>query len=481
MKYSFKRLFIPGIIFSTALLAGCGTGKQVTYTRPDFQMPDSFATTIRPVASEQLTRAYLFTDTLLVTLIDRAVRQNTDLLVALHRIDAMKAQLLSRQGQLAPTVGAEVGASAQRYGDYTMEGVGNFDTNLSGNIKSNQKAPVPITPNYFVGLRSSWEVDIWGKLKKQERSAYMTLLASEEGRRFAVTSVVAEIAERYYTLLSLDAKLDIIRSNILLQDSVVSISRIQKEAGRTTELGVQQFAAQALRTRTMAVEIENEQARIENEIRFLAGDFPGTIPRAGVFADIHSQVVLPALPAALVLQRPDVKEAELLLQAKGYDVAAAKAELMPSLQLNSFLGLNAFSGAMLFNPGSVAYGVIGGLTAPLVNRRAIKGAIGRTEAEQQQALQNYRKTVLQAFGETQTWLRTLEQMQKMYALNQQETKVLSGAINISNELYKAGYASYLEVMTAQKTALEAELNLVDTKKRMFGSLVALYRASGGGW
>ncbi|NCI46409.1 TolC family protein [Sediminibacterium soli] len=474
-----NRIIVAAI--AAAVLFGCKAIQPAAYTKPALAVPDSFQTSGPVHSGERITKQLVFTDTLLVALINTAIAQNPDILIAMQRIEAMRGQLAARKGAMAPVVGADISASAQRYGDYTMEGVGNFDTNLSGNIKASQKAPVPVTPNYFTGLRSSWEIDLWGKLKQQKRSAYLQLLASEQGKKFVITSLVSEIAGRYYALQALDAKLAIIQSNIALQDSVVSISQVQKEAGRTTELGVQQFKAQALRTRSMTAEIAAERIRIENELAYLMGGYPQKIQPQPVAPEMRMVTRLSGAPQDLIDLRPDVAEAELLLQAKGADLVAARAEMLPSLNLGAFLGFNAFSGALLFQTGSVAYGLAGGLTAPLLNKRAIKGQITRTEAEKQQALQQYRKTVLLAFGEIQTSLQTIEQLEKMYALNKQETTVLSGAINISNELYKAGYASYLEVITAQKTALEAELNLIETQKRMYGSLIGLYRAVGGGW
>lgn len=478
---SYSRYFsLLTVVTVCSIAIGCKT-VQTPYTRPALQVPDSFRTSTSLPKTDIPVKQRLFRDSLLVKLIDKAVKQNPDMLIAWQRVEIMRSQFQMRQGAMLPQAYADATVSAQRYGDYTMEGVGNFDTNLSGNIKPDQKTPVPVTPNYFLGLRSSWEIDIWGKLKQQKQAAYLQLLASEQGRKLVITTLVSELAGRYYALLALDAKLAIIRSNMALQDSVVEISQVQKEAGRTTELGVQQFRAQALRTKTMAAETESEQARIENEICYLMGDYPHRIERDTAFAEISPGIAFPATPAGLIAQRPDVAEAELLLQSSGASLDAARAELLPSLNLGGFLGFNAFTASLLFQPGSAVYGLAGGLTAPLFNRKAIKGNITRVAAEKQQAYQQYRKTVLNAFGEIQTSVRTIEQVQKMYALNREETEVLSDAISISNELYKAGYASYLEVITAQKTALEAELNLVETRNRMYASLVALYRAMGGGW
>jgi outer membrane protein, multidrug efflux system len=477
-RVTYRRL-LPVLFLLAA--ASCKTplpaGKQSSLV-----LPQQFTAAKDTAGAQAISKALVFPDTALVQLIDVAVKQNPDVLIAVQRIEAARSYLRLRKGALFPTVSVSAEASGTKYGDYTMEGVGNYDTNLSGNIDENQNAPVPFTPGYFLGLRSSWEIDLWGKLRQQKKSAYKTMLATEQGKNLVITTLVAEVASRYYELKALDAELEIIKRNVVLQDSAVQIAVVQKAAGRSTELGVQQFKAQLIRTRSLQLRTEQEIFRAEHELNFLAGRFPQAVPRsAGFLQDSLPHGYLPGLPSAVLERRPDLQQAALELEASGADVAAAKAALLPSLSIAPFVGYNAFNSALLFNPGSLAYGVAGGLVGPLLNRSALKGSILRAEAEKKQALHRYEKAVLGAFRELDVTLSNIDKLEQVFFLNMEEAGMLADAVVTSNELYRAGYASYLEVITAQRNALEAAINAIETRKNSYYALINLYRAAGGGW
>jgi len=475
---SYKHIaIIPAFLF---LVAACKTTAPVAQ-RSGLELPGHFSTP-QDSNAQALNKALLFTDEHLVGLVNTAVQQNRDVLVALQRIEVSRAYLKARKGALFPSVEATATASGTRYGDYTMEGVGNYDTNLSGNIEEDQKAPVPFTPNYFLGLRSNWEIDLWGKLRNQKRSAYLNMLASEQGRNLVITTLVADIASRYYELKALDASLEIIRRNIALQDTAVQIALVQKAAGRTTELGVQQFRAQLIHSRSQELKLQQEIVRVEYELNCLAGRFPQPVLRSKGFLEAELPAIrLNGIPELVLAKRPDLRQAELELKASGADATAARAALLPALTLSPFAGYNSFNSALLFHPGSLAFGVLGGLTGPLLNRSALKGEVLKTEALQCQALYHYEQKVLDAFREIETLLNNIMQLEKVFALNLEEAQVLSEAVTTSNELYKVGYASYLEVITAQRNAIDASINAVETRKNRYYAIINLYRATGGGW
>ncbi len=478
-----KQVQLLTMFLAITFAVSCKTADTVTSAVPGGQdMPAAFVSKTVAQADNTVSRSKIFVDTNLVQLIDVAVKQNPDVWIAMQRIEAARSFFRIRKGAILPTVEAAANASAQRYGDYTMEGVGNFDTNLSGNISEDQKVPLPMVPYYFLGLRSNWEIDLWGKLKNQKQAAYMRLLGTQQARNLVITTLVAEVSFRYYELQALDEEVAILKKNIELQDSAVRIAEVQKEAGRTTSLGIQQFQAQLLRTKSLLVQAEQDIARTENELSYLLGRYPQRIPRSKHFLQqrLPEQIAV-GLPYDVLNRRPDVLQAEAELKATKADVAAAKAAFLPALTISPFLGYNAFNSSLLFNPGSIVYGIIGGATAPLLNRSALKGNFNRTGAEQQEAYHNYNKTVIGAFQEVQTTISNMESLRRIYDLNQREVQVLSEATSTSNELFKVGYASYLDVITAQRNALEAEINQVETKKKLFMSLITLYRSSGGGW
>ena len=423
-----------------------------------------------------------FQDAALVGLIDTALRQNLDLRVAMQRVEVARAELLERRGALFPTVTATGSAGADHYGKYTMTGVGNFDTNLSQNIEGRQRVPTSLTPDFFAGLRSSWEIDLWGKLRSRRKAAYNRLLASEQGRNLVITNVVAEVARSYYELLKLDNQLAVLRRNIALQRKALELTRIQKEAGRATELAVQQFEAQSLRTESLAFETSQRITETENSLNQLLGRYPRPIGRGPALP----QQALPArlgagVPATALLHRPDVRQAELELQATHADISAARAAFLPSLTLTPYVGFNSFTSSLLFSPSSVVYGALAGLSGPILNRAVVRADYRRAVAGNLESYYDYQKTLQTGFVEVVNGLKGLDNFRAAATLRQREVDVLTLGVSTANDLYLAGYASYLEVITAQRSVLEAELNLAEARQAQLLQSVNLYRALGGGW
>ena len=195
-----------------------------------------------------------------------------------------------------------------------------------------------------------------------------------------------------------------------------------------------------------------------------------------------SELLRVGVPSDVLRFRTDIQQAEQELQAAGADLKAARKALFPSLVINSQLGWQAFNAAFLFNtPASLTYNLFGGLTAPLLNRRRLKSMVLRTSAEQRRAVVNYEKTLSNAFREVITAIQKLENMRLAFDRKNREADLLMRAVNTSNELFRVGRAGYLEVITAQKNALAAQIELTELRKRYGLSLVELYRALGGGW
>jgi multidrug efflux system outer membrane protein len=422
-----------------------------------------------------------FADKNLVALIDTAIRNNPDLKIAIQRIEMNRSSILIAQGALLPTVSGEVAGGGRKFGDYTMDGVGNYDTNFSENLNNDRKLPSPLMPDYFVGLRSAWEIDIWGKLKAQKKSAYNRFLASEKARQAITTGLIAQVATSYYELLALDSELDIIQKNIVLQQSAVETVKIQKEGGRANELGVQQLTAQLLNTQSLEYEVRQRIVATENSLNSLLGRFPAEIVRDTALVQVLPESIQAGIPSQMLKRRPDIQQAQLDLQANYSDQQAAQLAFLPSLNITAFLGFNAFKTNLLFSTGSVAYSALGGLTAPLINRKALKANQKRAEAASLEALYAYNKSVLTAFQEVSTSLKKLENTKKINGFKQQEVLTLQQAVATSKDLFMTGYASYLEVIAAQRSVLEAELNLTNVKKEQLLALIELYRSLGGGW
>lgn len=477
------KLSIYGFLMS-GLLAGfssCVVQKQQSEQKM-LAIPQKYPGIADTTAIGKISFRSFFKDTMLMKLIDTAIVNNLDLKSAMQRIMIARANLLFQKGLRLPSLDGFVSASVDKYGKYTMTGVGNFDTNLSQNIDKDQKVTNPVQDYYF-GLKSSWEIDLWGKLKARKTSAQAQLLATEKGRQWVITQLVAQVASYYYELLALDNRLEILNRNVNLQEKAVEIVQAQMEGGRANALAVQQFTAQLLHTRSLQYETLIEVTRLENEMNLLMGRLAETpIPRGwSILEQPVSGQITEGIPADLLINRPDIQQAEWQLAATKADVEVARKSFYPSLVLTPYFAFNAFKFPLLFNGSSIAYGLLGGLTQPIFNRYQLKTDFAVANAQQEIAYNEYKLSFLSAYKEVSTNLRNIEYYKKILELNNEEVETLTSAVSISNDLYLSAYASYLEVITAQKGVLEAELQRTEARKALLLSFLDLYRCLGGGW
>lgn len=471
-------------IYQYTLAACLLTGAGACTTQKALQLPEStLATAATAPATDTISFSSfdrIFQDAHLKNLVDSALHHNYDLLAATRRIAAAQANLMIARNAWLPSVNLSLTAGVDHFADYTMTGVGNFDTNKSPNINNDQRVSDP-TPEYFAGIRSSWEIDIWGKLKQQRHATMARFLATSEARRLLTTQIVAGITGLYYELLAMDNELTIIHRNIKLQEAAVATVHIQKDAGRATELAVQQFTAQLLSTKALEYGVKQEIAAIENQLNALMGRLPQPIVRSTVADTGNLPLSVPSgIPAQLLLQRPDIQRAELELSATKADVKAARAAFFPGLTITPYAGFNAFKAGLLFkSPASIAWGALGSITAPIFNKKQLKAQYNISTANAYTAFYEYQQAIVNGYQEVATALNKVENQQQAYDLKSKEVLVLQQAVSTANILFTTGYANYLEVITAQKSVLEAELALVNTRKNMYQGLVSLYRSLGG--
>lgn len=474
-KNIYVRGMLIGLLFFT--VAGCKTIKPGAPPALS-TIPESFGDSLS-MASPILSWKDVFPDTMLNSLISDALANNLDLKAGIQRIRVAEANVRLARASLLPSLNANVTAGVDKFGKYTLNGVGNYDTNLSPNINGNQRIPDP-TGDFFVGLRSSWEIDIWGKLSKRKQAAYDRYLATAKGQQWFRTQLVAQVANMYFDLVALDKEMKIVTANITLQQKGVEIIEAQLSGGRATSLAVKQFRAQMLSTEGKQFEIKQAITRTENELNALLGRYPQRIARdtAAIKRTLPSKINA-GLPGNVLLRRPDIQEAELELKAAKADVAAARKALLPSLSLDAYSGANAFKLPLLFSPGSLASGVLGGLTGPIFNRGALKNGARLATAAQMTAFYNYQQRILNGYQEVTTELSAMQNYMNAYQLKNREVNELREALSTANDLYLAGYANYLEVIIAQASVLNAELEEVKLKRQSYASLIQLFRAIGG--
>lgn len=405
-------------------------------------------------------------------LIDTALKSNQELNIRLQEIIIAQNEISARQGAYLPTLNAQAGVGVDKVGKYTSQGASDEATGLPKNLG-----------NFQFGLMGSWEIDVWKKLRNGAKAATLRYLAGIEGKNFMATQLVAEIARSYFDLVSLDAELEVLKRNIALQTDALEVVKLEKQAARVTELAVQRFEAEVQKNKGRLYDVEQERVQAENRINFLVGRYPQPVHRD--LADFNAplpDVVDAGLPSQLLENRPDVRQAELQLEAAKLDVKVAKAEFYPSLKIDAGIGYRAFNPAHLVaTPESLVYGIGAGLSAPLLNRSVIAAQYKSANAMQLQAVFNYEKTLLQAFTDVANQLAMMANLRKSYDMQTQQVDTLARSVDISNTLFQSARADYMEVLLTRRDSLEAQVALIETKKRQLQAMVNMYQALGGGW
>lgn len=421
-----------------------------------------------------------FTDPNLLKLFEQVKQANPDFKIAQQRVEMTNSFLKRSKTELLPSLDVGVIVSGDRYGKYTMEGVGNYDTNLSQNITEQQKINTTFTPNYWMGARSSWEIDAWGKLKNKKLSAQNKFLASEEGLMLLQIDLFTDVANLYYDLIALDKRLKIYQDNYNLQKRAFEIIKAQREVGKVTELAVQQFRAQNNNWLAEIEYIKVEIVTVKQAIATLTGVYGSEIERSSALLPTNFEMLNKNINVdAVIHSRPDVVSNYYSLQASHADAKAARAAFYPRIDLGATFGLNSFSAETLFRPASLAGQLLGGLMVPVFNKGQLKYEFNIANNEQEIAFLNYQKSVTTAFNELQSILKQTKIFHRVLDLKEEEVRFLDKGIEVSNDLYITGYANYFELINAQKSKLQAELDLLRFQHENTRNNVLLFKALGG--
>ncbi len=450
----------------------------LTEKKENANIPASYNNSQDSINTGKLQWRTYFTDPFLITLIDSALKNNQELNITLQEIDIARNEIRARKGEYLPFVGIKGGMGAEKVARYTSRGAMEATTD----IKPGKEMPDPLA-DYLLAGYATWEVDIWHKLRNAKKAAVTRYLSTVEGKNFVITNLVAEVANSYYELLALDNQLDIINQNINIQNNALEVVKLQKEATRVTELAVRKFEAEVLNTRSLQYNILQQITETENRINFLLGRQPQPVARnTGALNSLVPASIHSGLPAQLLSNRPDIKQAELELAAVKLDVKVAKAQFYPSLGISASIGYQAFNPSyFLRTPESILYSLGGDVMAPLINRNAIKAMYYNANAKQVQAVYQYERTILNAYFEVANQLAKISNLEKSYDLKSKQVNALTESINISNDLFKSTRADYMEVLLTQRDALESKFELVETKKQQMNAMVNIYQALGGGW
>lgn len=464
------------LFFVMGMFWACKT-PELTSRKENTSTPASYAGSTDSTNSAKIQWREYFTDPDLIAIIDTALKNNQELNIVLQEIEISKNEIRARKGEYLPFVNLGAGIGIDKSGDYTRNGA--VEENLE--IKPGKEFPKPL-PDFMVGVYASWELDVWKKLRNAKKAAVLRYAASQEGRNFLVTNLIAEITSSYYELMALDNLLGIIRQNMELQSNALSVIKLEKEAAKVTQLAVNRFEAQLLNTQNLQYEIQQKIVETENRINFLAGRFPQPVQRnSASFNNMAFGVVNAGIPSQLLVNRPDIRQAELELAAARLDIQVAKANFYPQFRLTAGVGLQSFNPVYLIDVKSILYNLAGDMLAPLINKNAIKATYLNANAKQIQAIYDYERTILNAHVEVINQLNRIDNFTKSYETKAKEVEILRQSTNISNSLFRSARADYVEVLLTQREALESTIDLVEIKLKQMQSKVNIYKALGGGW
>ncbi|MEE4185729.1 MAG: efflux transporter outer membrane subunit [Gammaproteobacteria bacterium] len=441
-------------------------------------LPASYPEAAGPASSAEVDWREFFGDPYLAALIDAAIANNQELNILMQEIAIARNEVDARAGEYLPFVSLGAGAGTEKVGRFTRNGA--VEENLP--LRDGESFREPL-PDFMLGISASWEIDIWNRLRNAKKAAVLRYLATQEGRNFMQTHLVAEIADAYFELLALDNSLLILERMLEIQQQALSVVRLQKAAARATELAVRRFEAEVLKNQSQLFEMRQQIVEVENRLNFLAGRYPQPIERQA--ADLENYAlrsVSLGQPSELLANRPDVRQAELELAAAKLDVSVARARFYPSLDISAALGLQtAASGTLLSAPESVFYNLAGEVMMPLFNKQAIRAAYNNATASQLQALYRYQQIVLNAYVEVANQWAMIRNIGESHSNKSEQVAALTESVAIADRLYRSARAEYTEVLLTQRDALESRMELVELRQQQFSALVNMYQALGGGY
>ena len=454
------------------MLNACRVNKP--YERPEVNTSDKFRgqATADTLSIGDRQWKEIFTDRKLTTLIDSGIKNNYDLLIAVNRLDIARKRMRQSKLLQLPELNFQVAAQYSRPSDNSLNGI---------SIKSFLKESH--VENYQAIGTLSWEADIWGKIRNQKEAALAEYMQSYEAVKAVQTQIVADIAQGYFNLVMLDRQLGISRSNLLLSDSFLIATQKMKDAGIVNLLAVQQAESQKQSTSLLIPQLEENIAIQENALKILTGQLPDSVERNGAFNEMMKfENISAGVPASLLSRRPDVRAAELAIVATNARLGVAKASMYPALNITAGGGLESFKSSNWFNiPGSLFGLAAGSIVQPVFRRNELKTNYEIAKLEREQSVLEFRQLVLQAVGEVADALVEIEQLQQQRRIATSRVDTLKLSVINARKLFASDLANYLEVITAQGNALQAELDLASIEKRQLDALVNLYRALGGGW
>lgn len=477
-------LYITMLLFAAS---ACKVGKP--YQQPELGLPKEFRGDTITYREDTVIFGHIswrdfFNDPQLLSLIDSGLANNYDMRTALKNIEIANRNLRQNRLEYLPSLDGNIATvnrqyrSKDFYAGPSSKWYGQEGTEAAPDKLFNYQS------QFATGVEFSWELDIWGRIANQKDQLKAEFLDSYEAKNAIQTMLVSDIAKGYFNLIMLDAQIEVAKRNLTLNDSTLRMIKLQFDAGEITALAIQQTESQRLLAASLVPEIEKEIAIQENSLRVLIGQMPeavGRNQRIDSLMNTENGITLGA-PLEIVRNRPDIKRAEYNLISANAQANIQQIMRYPQLSLNGVFGVNSMLPKNWFNiQGALLGGIAGNLTAPIFRNGRLKNEYEVAKLERDKAELALQQSVMEAVNEVSNAVVTVEKQVEQLRLARKRVENSQLAVKNASLLFKGGYATYLEVITAQSNALDSELSLVDIGARQLQAYVDLYRSLGGGW
>lgn len=461
-----RTLFIA--LASVFIISSCSVTKD--FKKPDVETKQLYKHNVQLDSTTLADMPWqkLFSDPHLRDLIHEALDNNPDLQIAIQQIKEAEANLYQSKMSFIPSLSANGDVSYNEPSDNGSSFGGN-----GGAIKANEQ--------YSLSLASSWEADIWGKLSSTKRAAYAQLLQSQAVRRAIQTTLIADVANSYYNLMALDAKLKITRQTVDNRKQDVETMKQLKESAHVTGAAVVQSMANRYSAEVTIPDLKQQIKEQENALSILLGRAPGTIERSTLSEQSIPDTLEVGVPAQLLRNRPDIIAAENAFRSAFETTNNARTYFYPSLTISAEGGFSSLDFNDLLQPGSIFANIIGGLTQPIFAQGRNKARLKTSKARQKEALIDYKNTIRNAGREVSDALNSYQHAEQKISLRKQQVDALQKSVEYSKDLLDYGNATYTDVLTSQQNLLAAQLSQVNDRLQQLTSVVSLYRSLGGGW
>lgn len=464
-----KYLKYTYIVFFSLLLTSCLIGKK--YQRPNLNLPGQYRNLNDGIAQTHDTLMHqprsFFKNTILLQLLDSAFSRNSDLLLAVQNIALAEKTLSMVKLNYLPELNAQI------------NGTNNI---VSKNSLAGQTDGHRENKDFNLSAVLSWDIDIWGKIKNEKKEALVNYLKTQEARKAVQTRLVANIAKGYYNLLMLDEQLNIANKSKELSDSTLQMMKIQYQVGDANILGIRQLEAQIEGNRILVSQIEQSIGSQESALSVLCGNYVTSIKRKQEEKEEFYSVPSEGYPASLLSARPDIKAAELSLQAADARVGIYQAAMYPNINISISGGLNSLTSSNWFSvPASLFGTVAGGITQPIFNRKRLKTQYEQALIEKEKEVILFRQTVLEGYAQVCDALKNNEEIEKQYIFALNKEKALKDNMSSIRVLFTTGIVNYLDIITVHSSYLEARLQTSRLRMDEVMAKVELYYALGGGW